>query len=504
MDIQAFLNATSHTLGVAIAFISASIVLYVVSISTYNLFFHPLRKFPGPKIWAVSRIPFAYGQMCGTDVYSILDLHKRYGPVVRVAPDALSYADEVVYRDALAHRHAGQAEFGKSGAFAVVPPNGIPSILLANRENHARYRRAFAASFSEKSMQRQQPLIRGYVNSLIKGLHERGSEGAQDLTQWFNWTSFDVIGALTFGESFGCLENQKLHPWVKAIFDAAKNIAMTAAIRQVGLGGLIKYLVPKKAQQGRVLHQKFSEDKVRARMALGTDQGDFLDSVLEKNGKDTGMTFDELASTSSLLVLAGSETTATLLSGVCYQLCTHPDTLQKAVNEVRSTFESADEIDLYSSARLSYLIACLNETMRIYPPVPNQPPREAPPGGGVIDGRSIPAKTIIYVSQYVMNHLETLWAKPEEFHPERFFKNASDVPEEFRNDNHAVFQPFSVGPRNCIGKNLAYAEMRMILTRVLFDFDLELDERSKDWTTAQKAYKIWEKPPLWMKITPRK
>ena len=274
-------------------------------------------------------------------------------------------------------------------------------------------------------------------------------------------------------------------------------------MRQLGLGGLIPYLVPKKTIEGRLRHLGFTEQKMRDRISMGTDRGDFLDCVLEKSGKDGGLSFDELASNGALLVLAGSETTATLLSGAVYQLCSNPSPLEKAVAEIRSSFASADEIDLFSTAKLDYTLAVLNETMRIYPPVPNQPPREAPPGGAAIAAAALPAGTTVYVSQYVMGHLDSFWARPDEFHPERFLKDLEDVPAEFRHDDHAVFQPFSVGPRNCIGRNLAYAEMRLILTRVLFDFDLELDERSREWATAQKAYKLWEKPPLLVKMTPR-
>jgi averantin hydroxylase len=141
--------------------------------------------------------------------------------------------------------------------------------------------------------------------------------------------------------------------------------------------------------------------------------------------------------------------------------------------------------------------------MRIYPPVPNQPPREAPPGGIVIDDKAVPGRTTIYVAQWILSHSENFWARPFEFHPERFLKDANQVPEEFKHDDHSAFEPFSVGPRNCIGRNLAYAEMRLMLTRVLFDFDLELDERSRGWADGQKAFKLWMKPPLWIKITAR-
>lgn len=225
--------------------------------------------------------------------------------------------------------------------------------------------------------------------------------------------------------------------------------------------------------------------------------------MLEKSEKEGGLTFDELTSNGSTLILGGSETTATLLSGCIFQLLKNPDVMKRILAEIRGNFTSADDIDMFSIAHLKYTLAVLDETMRIYPPTPNQHPREAPPGGDTIGEDVIPEGTTLYISQYVMCHLDSYWAKPEEFHPERFLKDDETTFEQFKNDDHTVFQPFSAGSRNCIGRNLAYAEMRLILTRLLYDFDLELDERSTDWMKGQKAYVLWEKPPLWVKVAPR-
>jgi cytochrome P450 len=63
-------------------------------------------------------------------------------------------------------------------------------------------------------------------------------------------------------------------------------------------------------------------------------------------------------------------------------------------------------------------------------------------------------------------------------------------------------QPFSVGPRNCIGRNLAYAEMRLILARIIFSFDLRLADDSKDWFSRNESYFVWHKPPLNIHLTP--
>jgi cytochrome P450 len=74
----------------------------------------------------------------------------------------------------------------------------------------------------------------------------------------------------------------------------------------------------------------------------------------------------------------------------------------------------------------------------------------------------------------------------------------------FSNDNQSVFKPFSFGPRDCIGKNLAYSEMRLIVCHLLFNFDVELLPGQDDWHASQNAYIIWDKGPLNVKFTPRK
>lgn len=99
---------------------------------------------------------------------------------------------------------------------------------------------------------------------------------------------------------------------------------------------------------------------------------------------------DKLVRNASTLIIAGSETTATLLSGAVYLLTTHPDKLAKVANEVRSAFNSEEEITLNSVSRLSYMLACLNETLRCYPPVASGLPRVVPKGGAYVAGKFVP------------------------------------------------------------------------------------------------------------------
>lgn len=75
----------------------------------------------------------------------------------------------------------------------------------------------------------------------------------------------------------------------------------------------------------------------------------------------------------------------------------------------------------------------------------------------------------------------------------------------FANDNKACFQPFSHGTRNCLGKNLAYSELRVVVSRILFRFDYELapGQEAMDWLEKSKIFVVWEKPALNVRFVER-
>jgi averantin hydroxylase len=456
-----------------------------------------LTKFPGPKLWAASNIPFTWVQCTGNQAQSLLALHEKYGKVVRVAPKELSYVSAEAWRDILSHRQ-GHDEFAKVNPVPL--PNGICGILQAHRADHSRFRRLLSHSFSEKGMREQQPTLQYYADLLIDGLKKNAEKGSQDMTQWFNWTTFDIIGKLAFGSSFGCLEHWQTHPWIETIFNNVRAIMTVKALKRLKMESLSPLIIPSKTQRLQIFNYKYSSDKIEERMKLGTERGDFWDNVLKHSTKgdgETGMTVEEMKSNASNIVLAGSETTATLLSGCIYQLLRNPSTMAKITSEIRSAFSSSDEIDLFNVSKLKYTLAVLNETMRIYPAVPSQAARVVPKGGDTVEGKFLPEGTIINLSQYAANHFSSNFAKPFEFHPERFLGA-----EEFKNDDFGALQPFSIGPRNCIGRNLAYSEMRLILAKTLYNVDLELDEKTGNWTELQRSYALWEKPPLWVHFKP--
>ena len=311
----------------------SSCLLYVLVHIAYNLLLHPLRKYPGPPLWRTCRFPLDYHKFCGTTDRAVLEIHRRYGPSVRVAPNELSFTQSQAIRDIYAHAPKKE-DFKKDPLNQQLPPNGIPNILGANKENHARYRRLFAHAFSEKGLREQEPLIRKYVDLLVDSLRERAQSGETvDIATWYNMTSFDVIGDLAFGESFGSLERRKQHDWIPALSGSAKFVQIFAILRHYGAEFLYPYVVPKQTQELRAKHLKRTEDKVNRRIEVAEERGDFWDRIVIKSANDNesgeGMTRDEMFNNASALVLAGSVTSSLTLAGMSSGLHRFPPALIK-------------------------------------------------------------------------------------------------------------------------------------------------------------------------------
>ena len=228
-----------------------------------------------------------------------------------------------------------------------------------------------------------------YVNLLIQGLHENVSK-PQDLVAWYNRTTFDVIGDLAFGQPFGSLKDQHYHPWVTTILDGVNGGTDISAAHRYGLGDLLVKLIPKKLLKAFDDMWKYTAENVARRLERGTDRADFMSHLMRNLKNRTEMTEVEMEVNGLTLVVAESETTATLLSGVSYYLMKDPQKLQKATDEIRNAFQSEAEISCSSVDKLEYLMAVLKEGLRIYPPAPSSLPRMVVSKPDTIDGKLVP------------------------------------------------------------------------------------------------------------------
>ncbi|KAL2065351.1 hypothetical protein VTL71DRAFT_3021 [Oculimacula yallundae] len=436
---------------------------------------------------------------------SIRDFHEQYGEVVRYSPDELSFASEEAWKDIYHQKHPLEKD-PAFYSFTKLGRDGAQSIFSAKDAAHARIRKAMSHAFSEKALREQEPFLKQYVDLLVEKLRGvAASKSSVDMVEWYNYTTFDIIGDLAIGRSFGCLNDSKYHSWVHGIVNLFKLGPIIKTVHIYHLAPLLRLLAPKKLRDNRQRHEQYVVENVQERLSKGflRDRPDFLSYILRSKGTPEELNDHEIEANANFLLLAGSETTGTALAGTTYYLLKTPEAFTIVVEEVRKAFETEDEINFLNCAeRLPYMQACLQEGLRIYPPGPVAAPRKTPRDKvTIIGGYEIPAWTGVGVHALSASHSPSNFYLPRSFLPERWLPPAQNDPgSPFRNDKRGASQPFSLGPRNCLGKSFAYNEMRVILARLLWNFDLSMEPESDGWD-KQKTYVLWEKGPLMCKLT---
>ncbi|KAI2615220.1 cytochrome P450 [Hypoxylon sp. NC1633] len=491
--------------------VNLALIAVIVSIAyqcyhaLYNLYLHPLRHIPGPPLWIAFPILRSIGMVRGKAEFQVHQAHAKYGEVVRISPHQISFINPQAWRDIYGHGHA---EFPKSYPKGInMDPN---KIISANAADHFRFRRAMLPAFSGQALAQQEPLIRVYVDLLVQRLREVALTGRPtNMVRWYNFTTFDLIADLAYGTSMHGLEEGKSNVWLENISNLMRfmPILVLVGVSPI-MGTLFKLLAGSKVRESQDKHlahvAQLTNDRIYRRKQA--DRGDFMDYIMRSRGQAHELTDAELISNSDLLMVAGSETTATLLSGVTYWLLKTPHAFKKVTEEVRNAFKSENDITFNEArARLPYMQACLDEALRLFPPVPILLSRSVPKGPPVqIAGYTIPEKTVVGVHHLSAYHSELNFHRASEFFPERWSpESMTDPSSPFYNDRRDVHRPFSFGPRDCIGRNLAQHEMQLIMARVLWNFDLALDEKCSNWH-EQRIFALWEKPPLEVFISERK
>jgi cytochrome P450 len=194
-------------------------------------------------------------------------------------------------------------------------------------------------------------------------------------------------GDLTLADSFGCLKTSGYHSWVALLFAGLKAGSFMAAARQYpACAKLLNLLIPRRLMQKREEHRAYSFAKTAQRLDEGvTERADFISYML-REGDVKSMSREEIIEISKLLLFAGSETTATLLSGLTYLICTHKDVYNRVVKEIRSTYRTESEISFTSMNHTPFVQACIEEALRLFPPTPLMPYRVIRSGGDTVCG----------------------------------------------------------------------------------------------------------------------
>ncbi|KAL8655716.1 MAG: hypothetical protein Q9210_000697 [Variospora velana] len=367
--------------------------IWAVCVSVRNAYFHPLSKFPGPKSAAATPIPFVKALVQGDIVHWVMDLHVKYGEVVRITPDELSFISPSAWQDIYTIKpQLPKVKKGVSQAANGVPVLATETVI----ERHARQRRILAPAFSERALRKQEDILKHYTDLLVSKLNDQIASTEKpsvtlNIARWYNFTTFDTIGDLLFNDPFHSLESSADHPWVEAIYAGVKFGVLMAAFHHFPpLPAIVNYLIPRSLIEKKRQHFRWSQEKIRRRIESKSSRPDFMTYILDSNEGEEKMTREEIDAQGSLFILAGSETSALTCTSSTWFFLKNPAVYDRLKKEIREAFQNMNEITVAASAKLPYLHAVITEALRLHPPGAIAVPRLVDRPGVIVSGHEIP------------------------------------------------------------------------------------------------------------------
>jgi len=302
---------------------------------------------------------------------------------------------------------------------------------------------------------------------LMQLLHGVPEGEVVDLFNIMNRFTLDTIGSIGFARDIGSLTNAD-SPFLKS-FDRAQQVSVLRFIvpfwkiqRFFGTGA------EGEVQKHFKLLSDYSMETVQLLKEDPTgEKGDSFVGMFIQDAAKNGKVYDDEFLKDMVLnfLIAGRDTTAQALSWILWLLMGHPEVEAKIVKEIKD--ELGDEPITYdNSSKLKYLQSVINEGLRLYPSVPEDS-KISLADDTLPDGTFIPKGAVVQYAPYAMGRCRDLWGEDAEvFKPERW--EGRELPSSF------VYTAFNAGPRECLGKRLAWVEMRACLAEVLRSVTFEL------------------------------
>ncbi|TVY93749.1 Cytochrome P450 monooxygenase [Lachnellula willkommii] len=338
-------------------------------------------------------------------------------------------------------------------------------------------------AFSEAALKSLEEHIYSHVKVFIGCLAESDSShinpekkspwtSPKNIANWCNYLSFDFMAELVFGRSFQMLEKFDNRYIIDLIQYAAFRVGVCLQMPQLALWRVDKVAAPA-VRRLRDKYVALSKSMALDRVNMDGARRDLFSHILAARDPETGNGFslDELWGESTLLTIAGSDAISTGMAGCFFYLSRHRHAYERARDEVRTVFASPE--DIKSGPALNsciFLRACIEESLRMSPPVGGALWREVEAGGVTIGKELIPKGCDVGVGIYAIQHDEKYFPEPYTYSPERWIVS-DDNPAEAVARAKSAFSAFSIGPVGCLGKNLAYMELTVTMAAVLWDLD---------------------------------
>ncbi|EXK49856.1 hypothetical protein FOMG_02336 [Fusarium oxysporum f. sp. melonis 26406] len=441
------------------------------------------------------------------------DLHKKYGSVVRYAPNRYSFSD----LDAVKVIYGLGTSFSKSPWY--IPWGNPGDNNLFNERSlakHAHDRKQYQSTYSMSSLVNYEAFVDDCAELLKNRLSELcAANQAIDMHHWFQCYSFDVIGMITYGKRLGFLDKGED---VGNVINALGELLGYSTIVGIVFPTLHNIIVPimnflagNKGQGGTYIaaftKERISETRSKPKAVILDDSDStaqsFLIKFLAKNtSKPDAFTSSHVLSGCLVNMVAGSDTTGISLSAVLYYLLKNPRCMDKLQQEV-DTFTSNGQLSTYvtykQSQAMPYLQAVIKEALRLHPATGLPLERVVPKGGATISGHFFPEGTIVGINTWVAHRDRGIFGQDaDSFSPERWLQ---DDDERVALMNR-FWMPFGLGSRTCIGRHISMLEMCKLIPALVRDFEFALHDNllHNEWKTQNYwfvkplDFQVWVKP----------
>ncbi|KKK24515.1 hypothetical protein ARAM_002351 [Aspergillus rambellii] len=481
-----------HALFQSLQFYAAYLAGLYSSLLVYRIFLNPLNKFPSSLGTRISLCFFSLRLKDLDSFRQLHRLHKKHGHFVRLGPSDVS----ITHPDAILAIHGPGSRCTKASQYDIV--SSFKSLqTLRDKGEHAQRRRLWSSAFGEKALRGYEHRIRGHRQRFMNRIMEEKGNPI-NITDWFMWYSFDVMGDLAFGQHFGMLDNGQQHWAIQLLFDSIHylgyNLPSWMFILLNDIPGVNR-------DWWRFIG--YCQQTLEKRLQHSATDPDFCASFLAplQGRKPNTSEMNLLVGDTQLLIIAGSDTVAIALTSIIYLLCQNREHIELLRYELAPLMtDPTGEVLHEKIAHLDHLNGVINEGLRLYPPVPTGFIRLTPPEGITIGGTYIPGHTSVQCPLYVIGRCEEIYPQAETFLPERWYRFPDMV--KYKN----AFAPFAIGPYSCIGKPLALMNIRTTLARMIYEFDFGFAP-SEDGTQFEKnavEHVTFSMGELKLGFTPRK
>lgn len=474
-----FRHKSEHT---ALEFFKSLSFFYFMlglSISLYRLSpWHPIAQYPGPLLCKISKIYWALVTRDGQQHKLLAVLHRQYGEIVRIGPNEVSIVNASAIDPLMGSPGVPKGQFWEGR----LPHNALSNLVgVRNKKEHSRRRKVWQRALNPNSIKYYEGFIYMRTQQMVDLLAQKTS-GPVDMSEWMGYYTFDIMGDLVFGEGPEMMKNGDNDNLWHLLEDSQKTLFCLSLIPWFGklmhrIGKMIPFL------PGIKKYRNYAVTRTLERKNQGSPNKDLFHYLMDEDGLlEAKPTIAEVLSDSSLAIIAGADTTSSVLSSFLYLIMRHPKAYRRVQEEVESL--GSDLARPEKQAKLAYLNAAINECLRLLPPVQSGSQREIPSGFGsaMIGPYELPEGTAASVP-FCLVHKDhrNFLPCPELFLPERWLsqEKRETLEPNFFNDrvpyilNQSAFLAFSYGPANCVGRQLAYVEMRMAICLLLDRFMLK-------------------------------